>query len=369
MAISKRVAGFNDTQADSITRKTIAKKKPEMMRMLQRCFTYGKKNCEGPAGWEDNDNLPWYDPIGKYSGEIEGGVNRGYAVEEVKQFFHSIEKYSSYCFNRSHAACYALIGILSAWLKCYYPVEFWAAVMTVTDDTKINKYINIVKNEGIKMEKPDINVSGASFTSFKKKILFGLGKIKGIGEASVTGILEERKKGPFKDLADINERLPKKILRQNVMFALIKAGAFDFENENRLELLNECLDIRKDKKTVRFDGTNWSEELCQNMEEEALGIAITYEKWWDTIKNGEKIKDETVTVLKLREHTDKNGKLMAFFDVTVKNCKISAVMFASHYVNNGGIDLKEGKRFVISGRKKDNKLFVEKVQPFSLKFA
>lgn len=334
-----------------------------MMRMLQRCFTYGKKNCEGPAGWEDNDNLPWYDPTGKYSGEIQGGVNRGYTVEEIQQFFHSIEKYSSYCFNRSHAACYALIGILTAWLKCYYPVEFWAAVMTVTDDTKKNKYVNIIRNEGIKMEKPDINVSGASFTPFKKKILFGLGKIKGIGESSVAGILEERKKGPFKDLADINGRLPKKILRQNVMFALIKAGAFDFENENRLELLNKCLDIRKDKKTVRFDGTNWSEELCQDMEEEVLGTAITYEKWWDNVKNGQKIKEESMTVLKIRERTDKNNKLMAFFDVVVNNCKVSAVMFASYYLNNGGTDLVVNKTFLISGKKKDGKLIVERVKP------
>ena len=331
--------------------------------MLQRCFTYGKKNCEGPTGWEDNDNLPWYDLTGKYSGEIEGGVSRGYTVEEIQQFFHSIEKYSSYCFNRSHAACYALIGILTAWLKCYYPTEFWAAVMTVTDDTKKNKYVNIIRNEGITIGKPDINVSGASFTSFKKKILFGLGKIKGIGESSVTGILEERKKGPFKDLADINERLPKKILRQNVMFALIKAGAFDFENENRLELLNECLDIRKDKKTVRFDGTNWSEELCQDMEEEVLGTAITYEKWWDNVKNGQKIKEEPMTVLKIREHTDKNNKLMAFFDVMVNNCKVSAVMFASHYLNNGGTDLVVNKTFLISGKKKDDKLMVERVKP------
>lgn len=110
MQVSKRIAGFNDTQADSLTRKTTAKKKPEMMYMLQRIHTYGKKNEKGPEGWETDDNLPWYDPKGKYGDEIDGAVAHGYTPEEVEHYFHEIEAFCSYaliffvgtCFNKMH---------------------------------------------------------------------------------------------------------------------------------------------------------------------------------------------------------------------------------------------------------------------------
>ena len=96
MAISKRIAGFDDNQADSITRKIVGKKIAKLWPMLIRCHTFGKKNCEGPEGWEDNNNLPWYDPKGKYGGEIEGAVSKGYSADEVISFFNSIENYASY---------------------------------------------------------------------------------------------------------------------------------------------------------------------------------------------------------------------------------------------------------------------------------
>jgi len=97
MLISKRIAGFDDAQADSICRKTIAKKKKKMFPMMIRCHIYGKKNCEGPEGWENDDHAPWYDPKGKYGGEIPGAISRGYTEEEVMEYFHTIENYSSYC--------------------------------------------------------------------------------------------------------------------------------------------------------------------------------------------------------------------------------------------------------------------------------
>lgn len=333
--------------------------------MLIRCHAFGKKNCEGPEGWELNDSMPWYDPKGKYGGEIEGAISKGYTAQEVINFFRTIEKFGHYAFNKSHAASYALIGILTAWLKFYYPTEFWAAVMTVTDDSKNSKYIRIIKEEGIKVSTPDINISSASFTPLKNKIVFGISKIKSVGEASVVGILEERKKGPFASLEDANSRLPKRILRQNVAFALIKAGAFDFEDQNRLTLLNRFLDIRKDKKTARFKEYRWSQQLCQDMEEEVLGTSITYDRWWDSVKEEKTVKKNAV-ILKVREHYDKNKKLMAFVELKIENCIISAVMFASHYLNGGGTNLKANKMFLISGKKQNDKLIINKVSPFSL---
>lgn len=363
MAISKRVAGFDDTQADSLMRKCIAKKKPEMMRMLQRCFTYGKKNCEGPKGWEEQDNMPWYDPDKKYSGEIDGGIAHGYTAKEIENFFVSIKEYSSYCFNKSHAACYSLIGFLTAWLKLYYPVEFWAAVLSITEDSKRDKYFKITKEEGIQICAPDINISDKNFTVSGGKILYGLGRIKGIGDTTVDDIIKERRKGLFADLADINNRIPKKILRQNVVFALIKAGAFDYEHDNRYVLLNRQLDIRKDKKTVRYNEDEWSAAVCQNMEIEVIGSSITHPLWWNDIKDGQIVKDIIATVKAIKEHTDKRGGLMCFCTFDIANCIIEGVMFASNYRDKGGTDLKKNKQFIISGKKDKDKLIISKVQP------
>lgn len=363
MSISKRVAGFDDTQADSITRKIIGKKKKELWPMLIRCHAFGKKNCEGPPGWEDNNNLPWYDPAGRYGGEIKGAVSNGYSAQEIVEFFRSIEEFASYAFNKSHAACYSLIGFLTAWLKFYYPVEFWAAVLSITDDSKRDKYLKLIKEEGIVVSPPDINVSDRSFTVSNGRILYGLNGIKGLGEAAVDGILQERKKGPFEDLLDINMRVPRRILKQNVMLALIKAGAFDYENDNRYTLLNIQLEIRRDKKTVRYDEDTWSVAACQNMETEVIGSSITYPLWWDSVKEGQTVKDMTAVVNGVREHTDKRGGLMCFCNLSIENCSVEGIMFARQYRDCGGTDLKKDRQFVISGKKDKGKLIISRVCP------
>lgn len=96
MYISKKVAGFDDMQADSITRKILGKKKVEMMPMMKRCHIYGKRNCEGPDGWEKDDKAPWYDPKGKYGNEIPGGLSKGYTEQEILEYFSKIEAFAHY---------------------------------------------------------------------------------------------------------------------------------------------------------------------------------------------------------------------------------------------------------------------------------
>jgi len=107
MQVSRQVSGFDDMQADSITRKIIGKKKKKLWPLLLRCHIYGKKNCEGPEGWENDDNAPWYDPEGKYGGEIKGALANGYTAQELLEYFNRIEKFSEYCFNKSHRLCVA----------------------------------------------------------------------------------------------------------------------------------------------------------------------------------------------------------------------------------------------------------------------
>lgn len=329
MMISKRIAGFDDMQADSLTRKTIAKKKQSMMPMLIRCHIFGKKNCEGPAGWEDDMHAPWYDPKGKYGGEIEGAISRGYTEEEVLDYFHTIEKFSSYCFNKSHSACYAYIGFLTAWLKYYYPAEFMAAVLSMQDTPeKIAKYVDVCESKlKIAIKTPDINISGIDFTPDGNSILYGLGSVKSVGAAAVPVIIEHR---PYANVADAVARLPKKAFNKRIGENLIKAGAFDFEDENRFSLLNNFYDVRKDKKVQRYAVDAYSRDDVIEMEKEALGSPITYKPWWDGIAPCSRVVARG-SIRETHERKDRRGRLMAFPNLVINKCEVSGLIFASNY--------------------------------------
>lgn len=328
MLISQRIAGFNDMQADSLTRKTIAKKKVSMMPMLIRCHIFGKVNCEGPEGWEDDMHAPWYDPKGKYGGEIEGAIHRGYTEEEVLAYFHTIENFSSYCFNKSHSACYAYIGFLTAWLKHYYPAEFMAAVLSMQDTPeKVSYYVDVCEQKmKLKITTPDINLSGSDFTPNGKEILYGLGSVKNVGDKAIPDIIANR---PYANIEEAIEKIPKKAFNKRIGENLIMAGAFDFENVNRNAVLNIFHLIRKDKIDL-LDENDYNEDTVINMEQTALGAAITYKPWWDSININTKV-EAVGKIIILNEREDKRHNLMAFPKLIVNNCPVEAMIFSSNY--------------------------------------
>lgn len=364
MFISKQIAGFNDMQADSLTRKCIAKKKKDMMPMLIRCHIYGKKNCEGPEGWEVNDKLPWYDPKGKYGAEIEGAVNRGYTEEEVLNYFKMIEKYSSYCFNLSHAAAYSFISLTTAWLKYYYPTEFMAAVLTMAaqdakKDEKMPRYLKVCeKDMKLLIKTPDINISGYDFTPNGKTIRYGLSSVKNVGEVALKDIVANQ---PYDSLEDAINRIPKKSFNKRIGENLIKAGAFDSFNPNRYELLNTFHTLRKDKGVEEYDITQYDKDATMKLEIEALGVPITYKPWWEIQPEGVKIEAEGI-ITGLTERADKNGNLMAWPKLKINKCEIKGIMFASNYVKYA-IDIqdhwkdKKNYKFKFFGKKDDKGIF------------
>jgi DNA polymerase-3 subunit alpha len=350
MLIAKRVAGFNDNQSDSYLRKAFAKKKKDKMAQCRQWFIYGKINEEAPEGYDKNNkNQPDYDSKAKYGPAIIGGIQNGYKESELIAFWTNIEGFADYLFNKSHAACYGYIGVLTAWLKRYYPAKYMAALLSMQgDQAKIDAYIKVSRNMEITVKAPDINLSSIDFSEVNGEILYGIASVKGVGASSIPSILENR---PYIDLEDA---MNKKVLNKKTGNALISAGAFDFYNPNRYSLIEEFRTIRKDA----FDPDNvvppaeeWSEEACIALERELLGAPVTYVPWWDTIKANETFMTQ-FTLTKVSEKKDRNGNMMAFVEGTSRGCEISGVVFARTYCANVDMfDMQRNTLITITGKK------------------
>lgn len=358
MQIAKQVSGFDDNQADSIVRKTVAKKKVSMFPMMIRCHIYGKKNCEGPEGWEQDDNAPWYDPKGKYGPEIKGAVANGYTPEEMKYYFEYISGFSSYAFNKSHAVAYSFTSMLTTWLKLYHPVEFYAAYLSMQSLEDLVRYIPLVRKEGIDVEVPDINISNLDFTPNGNTILFGLGSIKGVGLASIPAIIENR---PYTSLENAMDKIGKKAFNKRVGIALIKSGAFSNIEHNRSKLMNQFYDLRKDK-DERLNNEDYGKELIMSFEMETLNCPVTYTPEWFSLEDKTDVENVKVKITKVDERKDKSGNLMAFCKGDVGGgVEIDLIVFSSIYLGNLPY-IKYDQTVYLSGKKEsDSKMIVKKV--------
>lgn len=330
MAIAKKIAGFDDNQADSYLRKALAKKKRTVMDLCKRWLIYGKVNAEIPAGYDnENPNSTMYDPTGKYGAEIKGALHNGYNKKDLEAFWDDMEGYASYLFNKSHAACYSYITLLTAYLKRYYPVEFFSAVFSIQDDEeKRAKYISVAEEMGITIQTPDVNISGKDFTPIaeENRILYGLGSIKGVGESAIPEIIANR---PYVSIQDMIDKIPKKAINKRVGLALIQSGACKAFDDNRYALMNQFHTIRKDKDEL-YEVDSYDEQVCIEMETKTLGTPITYKPWWSNVEQDATVQF-TATVEKVFEKTDRNGNMMGFVTLSADGCTIDAVVFARTY--------------------------------------
>jgi DNA polymerase-3 subunit alpha len=170
---------------------------------------------------------------------VNGALKNGIAEDTAKTIFDQMEKFASYGFNKSHAAAYSLISYQTAYLKAHYPVEFMCAVMDfdIINTDKIALYTDEVHKMGFKVLPPDINYSNALFKVENGNIRFALSGVKGVGEANMNAIVEEREKnGVFKSLSDFIHRVDIKQINRRQLEQLIKAGAFDCLDKNRAKL-------------------------------------------------------------------------------------------------------------------------------------
>jgi DNA polymerase-3 subunit alpha len=162
---------------------------------------------------------------------VEGAVARGVPESKAASIFDLMEKFAGYGFNKSHSAAYAVLSYHTAWLKAHYPAAFMAAVLS-SDMDKTDKVVTLIdecNRMGLAVEPPDVNASHYMFAmSGPKSIRYGLGAIKGVGQAAVENMLEERNAhGPFRDLRDLCRRLDLNKVNRRVLEALIRSGAMD----------------------------------------------------------------------------------------------------------------------------------------------
>ena len=164
--------------------------------------------------------------------------------------------FAKYAFNKSHAACYAVVAYQTAYLKTYYPVEFMAALMTsVVDNTdKVAGYIYACRQMNIQMLPPDVNTSDMEFSVEDNAIRFGLSAVKSLGRPTIKAIIDERNKSRFTSMQDFISRLYTD-LNKRTLENLIKSGAFDTFGNNRRQMMNvyaRMLDNEANREKMRF---------------------------------------------------------------------------------------------------------------------
>ena len=162
---------------------------------------------------------------------MSGAAALGHPKATAGEIFDQMEKFSGYGFNKSHSAAYALVAYQTAYLKTHYPMEFMAALLTseTSKPENVVKYIAECKEMGIRVEPPDVQVSGAQFTPHGEAIRFGLAAVKNVGGNAIESILKARAEagGRFKSFWEFCEKVDLRVMNKRVIESLIKAGALD----------------------------------------------------------------------------------------------------------------------------------------------
>lgn len=240
MQIVRDLAGYSLGRAD-LVRRAMGKKKLDVMAKEREIF------INGQVDEEENIIVP-------------GCVRNGIDEISANKIFDEMAEFAKYAFNKSHAACYAVIAYRTAYLKAYYPAEFMAATLNsfLGNLDKIPQYIDECKILGIEILKPEINKSNTKFTVENGKIRFGLGSIKNVGTVPVNNIVKERNaNGDYKSFTDFCERIADEAVNKKCVESLIKAGTFSEFEQTRSTLLasfETIIDTIQSGKKKEFSG-------------------------------------------------------------------------------------------------------------------
>ena len=216
MQVFQSLAGYSLGKADMV-RRAMSKKKMKELEKERVNFIHG------------NEELG-----------IDGAIKRGVPEAVAASLFDEIMDFANYAFNKAHAVCYAVVSFRTAYLKCHYPREYMAALLTSVLDVseKISEYIQTAREMGISVQPPDVNLSYDSFSVANSDIRFGLAAVKGVGRSFMKQLVDEREKnGIFTSFQDFCERMYDRELNRRALECLIKAGAFDSMGCRRSQLL------------------------------------------------------------------------------------------------------------------------------------
>ena len=397
MQIVRDLGGYTMGRSD-LVRRAMSKKKAYVMEKERANFVHGNAE-EGVPGCEAN----------------------GIAPEIAEHIYGTMMDFAKYAFNKSHAACYAVVAYQTAYLKYYYPVEFMAALLTsvIDNPTKVSEYIMVCRNMNIQILPPDINEGEAGFSVSGNAIRHALTAIKNIGRPVIDAIVKERTEhGKFNSLKDFIERTAGLDVNKRAIEHFIKSGAFDSFGCTRRQLMSvyvQILDsIQNGKKGVMSgqmslfdivseeekaeleikmpDVGEYDKELLLSFEKEVLGFYVSghpmeeYEALWSkyiTAKTTDFYLDEethrTVVedgsratiggmIMDKKIKYTKNDQIMAFLTVEDMVGSVEVIVFPKDYEKNSYKLTDENKVF-IQGRvsveeERDGKLISEKITAF-----
>jgi DNA polymerase-3 subunit alpha len=382
MAIASRIASYTLGEADLLRRAMGKKIAAEMMQQKERF--------------------------------MNGAAKNGFDAKKADELFELMAKFANYGFNKSHAAAYCVVSAQTAWLKRYYPVEFYAALLSteMSNTDNIVRYVKNAQTRGIEVRPPHINHSEYKFTVKGDTIFFSLGAIKGVGEGAVDAIVQARNTvgGKFNSLEQFFESVDIKKINKKVVECLIKAGAFEGFGYHQAQLMDgyerffkRAEGARRDRevgqgslfsmletneagenseKVVLENRRQWPRALKLQNEKEVLGFYLSdhpltgldklFRIWVTREIAGlaQEPPDKRVVVAGLvtsfREIISKKGARMAFASLEDLTGQIELIIFPEAYVK-GEIALKGDQPLLVGGQlKKENdslKILVDRVAP------
>ena len=391
--IFRNLGGYTMGQADNI-RRAISKKKMKVIAEERKVFVYGDKE-QG----------------------ISGAIAKGVSEAAAQSIYDEIVDFANYAFNKSHAVCYAVVAYQTAYLKCHYPRQYMAALMTSVLDSavKISTYIAECKELGIPLLSPDINHSEDHFSVEEGGIRFGLGAVKNIGRGLIRSVSQKRREGgPFQSLQDFLERMDEGELNKRAVENLIRCGAMDCFGYHRSELIgvyeammDGVADTRKknlegqlglfsmldeDEPAARIDiprREEFSKAELMAMEKETTGIYLSghpmddYRKFLqnthvlpigELMEEDSRFQDDQIVsvagiIQTVKTKTTRNNSIMAYVTLEDDTAAIEMLAFSSVLSQYGGY-IKENGAVVVTGRlslrdDKEPQIVINRVRPMS----
>ncbi len=397
MQIVQDLGGYTMGRSD-LVRRAMSKKKQYVMEQERKNFTYGNPE-EG----------------------VPGCVANGISAQVADHIYDTMMDFAKYAFNKSHAACYAVVAYQTAYLKYYHPVEFMAALLTsvIDNPNKVSEYIMSCRSMGIQILPPDINEGESGFSVSGNEIRYALTAIKSVGRPVIDAVVTERKaRGPYTNLEDFITRMSDKEVNKRAFEHFIKAGALDSLGGTRKQFMSVYIqimdNIQHDKKNnmagqmslfdivsedqkedfeVKMpDVGEYSKEMKLAFEKEVLGIYISghpleeyQEMWHKNITNttADFLLDEETGEMAVQDGRmatiggiisekkikyTKNERVMAFLQVEDLLGSVEVIVFPGQY-ERFGKEIAEDNKVFIRGRvsieeDKDGKLICEQITPF-----